>query len=909
MAKSLDVEPVGREPELASLRQFLEPGHGARALVVTGDPGIGKTTLWEAGIAAARQRRVRVLSTRASDVAAQLSFAALIDLLDGIDIRALEGLPAPQLRALEVALLRVEPGRAAPESGAIALGFLNALRALATDRPLLVAVDDVPWLDAPSAEALAFAARRLERDAVTFLLARRPGRATGLERALGSGRLQRLEIGPLSLGAVRHLLFERLGLGLPRPLLRRLVESTAGNPLFALEIGRTLVEQGLPAIGEELPVPDRVEDQLGTRVARFPARMRRLLLALALSADLTTSSLAAIGGADALEDAVEQGLLLVEGDRVRASHPLFSAAARKRSRSGTRRELHLELAGVVADEESRARHLALGTERPDRELAATVARAAAGASARGARQDAVELAVHALRLTPGDASERADRVLELGGFLEVAGEPKRAADLLLVELDGLPPGEARVRALLMLVECARRGGVDVQRYFDLALAEAGSDPRLRAHVLPAMAQLQVETGVPDREAWALEALPAARLAGPDVERLALDALAWARVVRGAAIDDLCERFHAVSGAAGYIAASPDRPAAQRLAWRGEVAKARAAHRRLLALADERGEMLSYALHRLHLCELDLRTGECEAAARFLDEWDESSQGELLSGAIYERCQALLAVCLGRTRDAEQRAANVVALAQAGWNWLEAMRAAGTAALLAHEPAQAVESLRAVWGHTQREGVDEPGVFPVAPDLVEALAELGELDEARAVTDRLRELAEEQKHPWGLATAKRCDALVRLGQQADEEAATVALEEAAAAYGELGLRFDQARTLLLLGRAQRRRKKRAAARSALERAAAAFEEIGSPGWLEEVRSELARVGARRPGPAGQLTPTEQRVADLAAQGLSNKEIAGALFVTVNTVETHLSHAYAKLGIRSRAQLSRARSRQA
>ena len=165
------------------------------------------------------------------------------------------------------------------------------------------------------------------------------------------------------------------------------------------------------------------------------------------------------------------------------------------------------------------------------------------------------------------------------------------------------------------------------------------------------------------------------------------------------------------------------------------------------------------------------------------------------------------------------------------------------------------------------------------------------------------LAEDQEHPWGLATAKRCDALVQLGSQTDEEAAAAALEEAAAAYGELGLRFDRARTLLLLGRAQRRRKKWAAARSALEQAAAAFEEIGSPGWVEEARTELARVGARRAPPAGELSAAERRVAELAAEGLANKEIARALFVSVKTVEGHLSRAYAKLGVRSRAQLAR------
>ena len=234
--------------------------------------------------------------------------------------------------------------------------------------------------------------------------------------------------------------------------------------------------------------------------------------------------------------------------------------------------------------------------------------------------------------------------------------------------------------------------------------------------------------------------------------------------------------------------------------------------------------------------------------------------------------------------------------------LESLRALGIAALLAHEPAKAAERLRAVWDHTLREGVDEPGAFPVAPELVEALAELGELDEAQAVTDRLRELAEQQEHPWGLVTAKRCSAVIQLESATYDEDAAAALAEAAADYDALGLRFDAPRCLLSLGRAQRRLRKWGAARASLEGAVAAFEALGSPGWAERARSELARVGARRPSASGELTATEQRVVELAAAGSSNKEIARTLFITVRTVEAHLTHAYAKLGIRSRTQLA-------
>lgn len=267
-----------------------------------------------------------------------------------------------------------------------------------------------------------------------------------------------------------------------------------------------------------------------------------------------------------------------------------------------------------------------------------------------------------------------------------------------------------------------------------------------------------------------------------------------------------------------------------------------------------------------------------------------------------RVEALLAAVRGSDEDVARSPVDAIAdsgVGGSGWDGLEAVRARGVGALFARDPGRAVESLGAVWEHTLREGVEDPGAFPAGPELVEALVELERHDEARAVTARLTELAEVQGHPWGLATARRCDAVIRLAPSARDDAAAADLAEAAAAYAALGLRFDQARSLLALGRAYRRSKRWAAARRALEEAATLFEGDGSTGW-----AETHRLGARRPGPKDDLTPAEERAVALAARGLSNKEIARTLFVSVHTVEVHLSHAYAKLGVRSRAQLVRA-----
>jgi DNA-binding NarL/FixJ family response regulator len=145
-------------------------------------------------------------------------------------------------------------------------------------------------------------------------------------------------------------------------------------------------------------------------------------------------------------------------------------------------------------------------------------------------------------------------------------------------------------------------------------------------------------------------------------------------------------------------------------------------------------------------------------------------------------------------------------------------------------------------------------------------------------------------------------VIRLASPSYDALAAARLGQAAADYGRLGVRPDRARSLLALGRAQRRLKQWGAARASLELAAAAFDELGSPGWADLARSELGRVGARRRRSAGELSPAQQRVVELAAEGLSNKQIAARLFVSVNTVEGHLSAAYAKLGVRTRAQLA-------
>ncbi len=377
---------VGRDQERLVVRFFLEQRFEPTALVLRGEPGIGKTTLWEAGLALAAERGLRVLVARPSDAESEHAFAGLIDLCEGLD---LDGLPAPQRSALEVALLRREPDGAAPEPHAIGLALRGALAAAA---PVLVAIDDVQSLDAPSAEALAFAARRLLDAPVGFLLARREGADSPLEHALAERSLATIDLGPLE--AVRAA---RGG--------RRAARRGAARRRLAADRGRDPRQPAVRAParpstgtnGDRLPVLAAEEELLGVRVAALPDEERHLLLAVALDEDLRPEQVEALGSD--VREALRSGLLVIDGERVRPGHPLLAAAARADALPSERRAVHAALADVVDEPERYALHLALAASGHDEDLAEHAALAAASAAARGARPEAVALGEQALRLT------------------------------------------------------------------------------------------------------------------------------------------------------------------------------------------------------------------------------------------------------------------------------------------------------------------------------------------------------------------------------------------------------------------------------------------------------------------------------------------------------------------------------
>jgi predicted ATPase len=328
------------------------------------------------GVDRARELEIRVLVASPVEAETKFSLATLGDLLGGVLGDVLPALPAPQRRALETALL-LEDGHEEPaDPRTLGVSLVNSLTTLAASAPVLVAIDDVQWVDTPSATVLAFALRRLGLARVSLLAAERLGEAAGgaegLPRSIGSEEsARRLRLGPLSLGALNHLLYQRLGLVLTRPKLRRLHELCAGNPFYGLELGRAL-ERGMIALVPSEPLPGTLGTLVEARLALLPTETRSALLAAASASQPTCELVAQMTGGDAmakLQPALAADVIEIVDGQIRFSHPLIASGIYGAADRSERRALHGRLAAVVPDLEERARQLALSTGRPNREVA------------------------------------------------------------------------------------------------------------------------------------------------------------------------------------------------------------------------------------------------------------------------------------------------------------------------------------------------------------------------------------------------------------------------------------------------------------------------------------------------------------------------------------------------------------
>jgi DNA-binding CsgD family transcriptional regulator len=905
---------AGREDELAALLDLLEaPDELPAAAVVVGEAGIGKTTLWLAAVEAAEARGYRVLSCRPAEAEAAFSFVGLADMIGGVLPDVLPQLPRPQQRALEAALALSEFEGSPAEEGVVAFAFLNILRKLAVDNRLLLAIDDVPWLDGPSLAMLRFALARLEAEPVAAILTARDEVPSWLPKAVPHQRLRRIELGQLSVGALHELIRTRVGASLPRPTLLRIWETSAGNPFFALELASALQRRGgRVGPGEELPVPSNLKELVHERVERLGAPGLEVARLVAALADPTVRLVEAASGDRAeigLGEASEARILEVDGERLRFTHPLLRSAVWSRATPAQRRSLHARLAQVAPNTEQRARHLALAAEQPSREVAAEVEEAAESAHARGAAVSAAELAELAVQLTPTeDVEDVRRRVLDCADRHFEAGDGDRAIALLEQARAATPPGLARAAVVARMAHTVAGlvgAGEAVDLYRD-ALVEAEGDAALEAEIHLNLADLGKDgkSGLADAE-LAIEAASRAGDAALKCRALATFGFLHFRVGRGIPHERMEEALALErSLPKGPLPGKATAVIGFQLLWSGELERAR-------RLLEDRREALNArddpeeegTLWMLSI--LEWRAGNWELGARHAaDSLALRAQfGREGEQPIAELPAAVIAAHQGRIEDAHDRSQRALALAEAegiriaqsGHRWV-----LGFIELSLGDPAKALEQLERSWEIRDSARVLEPGHRLDLADTLEALIAVGELAEAERKLKTWERRAQALDRSWALAITARCRALL-LAARGDFAGAQASFERALAEHARTQDPFQHARTFLAQAATQRRAKQRGAARLTLEQALAIFERLGAPLWAEKARSELQRIGGR-PASRGELTEAEGRIAALVAEGRTNREVAAALFVTEHTVEGALTRVYRKLGIRSRTELA-------
>jgi DNA-binding CsgD family transcriptional regulator len=918
MARGMAAEVIGREEELGSIEAFLARIRGGPgALVLSGEPGIGKTVLWEAGVEEARRTLGRVLVHRSAEAEAALSFTGLSDLLVPVFEDVAAELAPLRRRALEVALLLVEPGKEAPDPRAIALALLDVLRMLAQQGPVVLALDDLQWVDPSSAGALQMALRRLQDERVAVLATVRTAPDTTvpaeLDRAFPPERLVRLLLGPLSIAALHHLLRERVGLELTRPELVRVQEASVGNPFFALELGRELVRTGSrPTAGKALPVPDSLYELLGGRLARLPTDTGDVVLFAAALARPTVDLVVAAHGqretvVEALGTAAREGVIELDDSHLRFAHPLLASICYEQAPIWKRRAIHGALARAVTDVEERARHMALSVDGPDAVAASYLDAAAEQAAARGATAAAAELCELAADLTLGDPALERQRRLGAAKFHRLAGSGAHAVLLLEQILTEVPEGLERSDVLFELASTLRADPQTTIERLDEALENAAGDEVRGARILAYRGWIRIfladiDAALVDTRA-ALE--KAERIGDPALIAATIGHVAIAEGRAGDFTPGLVERGVEIEQRLALqlqYNESPSVSLSRRLAGQGELDRARALLEEIETKAAARGDERLRAQAHGARARIEWFAGNWQLALDLATEAREFHPRIQHEVGLLVRLKALAEADLGLVEQARASAedARMVAEEMSDREW--AILSVGVLGRLEF----ALDHLDAALGYVRElpqellaRGYKDP-TAPVWGDAIEILIAGGEHEQARVYLTEYELNSSRAESPWALAVASRCRGLLASAED-DQAAALAAFERSLTQLEGLPYPFERGRTLLCLGTVRRQAQQRRAAREALEGALAIFEELGARLWAEKARAELRRISGRRTS-SEELTETERRVAELAGRGHTNKEIAAELYMGVSTVEAHLSRVYRKLGLRSRTELA-------
>ncbi len=884
------------------------------ALVIEGEPGIGKTTLWLETIERAAADNFRVMAARPVAAESVLAYASLADMLTGIDTAILAEVPDPQRAALDRVLLRGTAEGIPADQRAVAAGLLSIVTILAEKSKVLIAVDDLQWLDSSSRLVVAFVARRLAGPVGLLATVRTGGADETSSSWLQLPRpdsVRRITLAPMSVGALHAVISERLGRSFSRPTVLRIAEVSRGNPFYALEIARVMDHHGP---NTEISLPDSLKELIRSKL-RGDSGVDDALLAVACLAAPTVGLVAGALGSDIndvaaqLEAAETRGIIELDGEKLRFSHPIFARGVYNDAAPEQRRAMHRRLAGVVDEPELRARHMALGSTTGNRETLQSLDSAAESARIRGAPAAAAELVNLAIAL----GGSTPQRLVQAAADHFNAGESARARALLEQVVAELEPGATRAEAMSWLgyVRLLDDSFPEAADLLDGALAEAADDPSVLVPILVTLSFALFNSGRLDESLQRVEEAveKAEKIGRSDLLSLALGMRATVCFLRGDGVDETgLQRALQLEDHQANVPFSL-RPTVQNAILRSCAGELDWAHEELTSLRrrciehGQDGELMLVAFQGTLVEIWRGRFAEASLIAEDTMELAQQLGGDLpLSVAL--TCRALLAAYMGRVQDAraavdEARAANqrCGSIRLGEWpatalGFLEVSLGDYPAALDALSPLLArVEMMP---------NATEIIAASFIPDAVEAMVALDRLEPAEQLVAAVERNGSRLRRDWMLAVGARGRAML-LAARGDVAGAVEAAEQAMSVHERMAMPFERARTLLLLGQLQRRQRLRHVSATSLQHALAAFDELGTPLWADRARTELVRVsvGARQKT----LSPSELRVAELATSGMTNRNIAAAMFISPKTVESNLARIYAKLGIHSRAELGR------
>jgi DNA-binding CsgD family transcriptional regulator len=902
---------TGRRSESDALDRLIEAVRAgqSRAMVVRGEPGVGKTALLD--YVAEHATGFRVMRAAGVQLEMELAFAGLHQLLAPI-LDGVERLPAPQGDALRKAF-GLSPGPA-PDGFLVGLAVLTLLAEVAAEQPLICLVDDEQWIDRASAQALAFVARRLDAESVGFVFAAR-------ERSDDLAGLPELVVEGLGESDARALLDSVLSGPLDPRVRDQIISETRGNPLALLELPRGLTPADLAGgFGLPGPVPlaRSIEESFQRRLDALPAETRRLLRLAA--ADPVGEPLLVWRAADRLgippqaaTPAVEDGLIEF-GARVRFRHPLVRSAAYRSASLQDRQEVHRALGDVTdqeIDPDRRAWHRARAAPGPDEDVAGELERSAGRAQGRGGLAAAAAFLERSATLTP-EPARRAERLLAAARAKRDAGALDDALGLLAAVEAG-PPDALRTAEVERL-----RGQIafDQRRVSDAAGLLLGAARRLEPLRAASARETHLEAlgaalwagdlDSPGRvleTAWAARAAPPG-LVPPRVVDVLLDAFAL-RLTEGyaaaaGAMSSAVERFLALDlgtdEAARWLWLTGGRAAAIIALELWDADSWHALATRQVQFARDTGALVQLQLALNFLAWTHLLAGELTAAAQAFEE------DRVIAEATGNPPIAYNEVVLAAWRGEEAPASELIeaTLQDATAVGLGAMTAIYASSLLSNGLGRHDAARDAAWRGFEHDPMAH-GPFLV-PELAEAASRTGDIALVTAALEWLSERTRVTPSEWALGIEARVRALLAEGDAADR-----LYQESIAHLGLSRVRVELARAHLLYGEWLRRERRRVEAREQLRTAHEMLATMGVEAFAERARRELLatgeRVRKRTVETRDALTAQETQIARLARDGLSNPEIGTRLFISPRTVKYHLNKVFTKLDIRSRNQLDR------